>query len=322
MSDTDYIVPAGSPPQRLDVFLVHASSRGSRDRVRELIAADAVRVNGRRRPKGTLLQPGDVVRVREPDAVGQLAANAALQVSVLHEDADTIVVEKPAGMPSHALRADETDTLANFLLARYPELRAVGRDSREPGLVHRLDTNTSGALLVARTDAAYAALREQFTRRAVVKEYVAIVDGDVAEAGEIRTPLAHDRRDPRRMLACRSEDEASARRARPAVTRYRPMERFGSQTLMGIEIPTGVRHQIRVHFAEIGHPIVGDQLYGGSDAARQLLHAQRITFEHPGSGKRLTVESPLPADLVAYLENLRTGSRRHAGRSRQRRRSR
>ncbi|HUI26276.1 MAG TPA: RluA family pseudouridine synthase [Candidatus Kryptonia bacterium] len=318
MTESDYIVPAGSPPQRLDVFLTHAFPRGSRQRVRALIEADAVRVNGRRRPKGAMLQAGDVVRVTADSAPARLAANDSLRVAVLHEDADVIVVDKPAGMPSHAVRPDDNNTVANFLLARYPELRAVGSDPREPGLVHRLDTGTSGVLVVAHRDPAYAALRQQFAARTVIKEYVAMVSGDVTAAGEVRMPLAHDRRNPRRMRACRSDDEAAARRARPATTRYRPIERFGSETLLAIEIPTGVTHQIRVHLAEIGHPIVGDRLYGSRDPVRQLLHARRITFTHPRSGERLTIESPLPTDLQAHLENLRSDTAPHGGRRRAR----
>ncbi|HVN85071.1 MAG TPA: RluA family pseudouridine synthase [Candidatus Binatia bacterium] len=303
MPAIEYRVPADSPPQRLDVFLARVLPNGSRQRAQTLIASDAVRVNGRRRTKGSLVATGDVVRV-EGDAAASPAAlpdNPDLRVPILYEDPDILVVDKPAGMPSHALRLDERTTLANFLVTHFPDLRTVGPKPGEVGLVHRLDTDTSGLLLVARNEAAYSSLRGQFAQRAITKEYVAVVGGDLSQAGEIHFPIAHDPRNPRRMRACVSADEAHARRARPALTRYRPLQRGDHATLVAVEIPTGVMHQIRVHLATIGHPIVGDDRYGGAPAVRQLLHARRITFAHPRTGRRVNVESPAPRDIEDYL---------------------
>ncbi len=303
----DLLIAADSAPQRLDVFLARALPGASRQRVRALIADGGVRVNGRRARKSAALQPGDAIQIdhwSDPGAA-TLVANPSLEVPILYEDAEVIVLDKPAGVPSHALRADETATLANFLVDRFPELRAlsraVGKDEREPGLVHRLDTDTSGVLLIARTVDAYAALRRQFRAHTVNKEYVALVDGDVAASGEITAPIAHDPRNRRRMRVCANPDQAGAWHARPALTRYRPLRRLGTRTVLAIEIPTGLRHQIRAHLAFIGHPIVGDELYGGRGAARQMLHAERVTFTHPRTRERVTVESPLPADLRATL---------------------
>jgi 23S rRNA pseudouridine1911/1915/1917 synthase len=287
---------------------------------RQAIAAGDVRVNGRRVRKSRQVFGGDVVTV--PDELGvraALAPNPSLDVPVLYEDAAVIAIDKPAGMASHALHAAETDTAANFLLARYPELAAVGSD-REPGVVHRLDTDTSGVLLVARTAPAYAELRRQFSLHHVQKEYLALVHGDVPAAGAVRTAIAHDRHNRRKM---RVHARAGVAGARPALTRYRPLERLGTFTVLAVEIATGVMHQIRVHLASIGHPIAGDVLYGGERLAgapaRHLLHAAGVTFAHPESGRRTTVSSPPPAELTRVIDELRAARRglvRTAGKAR------
>ncbi|MBI4517014.1 MAG: RluA family pseudouridine synthase [Deltaproteobacteria bacterium] len=293
------VVPAEVQGQRLDVFLVRTLAQASRERVRELIAAGGVRVNGHRRAKGTRVAAGDVLFIEGWDAAGAAApaANPSLSLSVLYQDAEVLVLDKPAGMPTHALRSDERHTLANFLLAQFPELSTVGKDLREPGLVHRLDTDTSGVVLVARTAVVWGLLREQFTRRQVHKEYVALVAGEVVHGGEIRTAIAHDRRHRRRMRVCTSAEQAAALRARPAITSYRPLQRLPGATLLAVEIATGVMHQVRVHLASIGHPLVGDRLYGGPPAARHMLHASCIAFVHPRTGARVRVESAPPEDF-------------------------
>jgi 23S rRNA pseudouridine1911/1915/1917 synthase len=227
-----------------------------------------------------------------------------LQIPVLYEDGDLIAVDKPAGMPSHALRADETDTVANFLLARFPEVAGIGTHTLEAGLVHRLDTETSGVLLAARNAAAHRALRRQFRDRRVEKEYLAVVEGDVAHAGQIRTPIAHAAHNRRKMRIATAHTPG----ARPAETSYRPLEGFGDTTVLAVEIRSGVMHQIRVHLASVGHPVVGDPLYGhagGRAAPRHLLHASRLLVQHPVSGRGVEIRSPLPADFVGYLEGLR-----------------
>jgi 23S rRNA pseudouridine1911/1915/1917 synthase len=302
------IVAAGVGPLRVDAFLARHVPHCSRRLAQRAIAAGEVRINGRRARKGQMVTAGDVVDV--PEALTQpqaLRPNPQLEVPVLYEDAAVIALDKPAGMPSHALRAEETETAANFLLARYPELAAVGKNDLEPGLVHRLDTDTSGVLIVARTPEAYAALRRQFTAHLVTKEYLAVVHGDVPAPGDVRAPIAHDRRNRRKMRVCSGREETV--RARPALTHYAPLERFGDHTLLAVRIPTGVMHQIRVHLASIGHPIVGDRLYGvpspESVAPRHLLHASRLVFDHPQTGKPIAIESPLPSDFATLLERLR-----------------
>ncbi len=293
-----WVVPSASVPQRLDVFITRQLPGTSRRRVRELIAKGAVRLNGRRQPKGALVRGGDVLEIpAEALAPTSLAPNTELAIAFLYADDDVVVVDKPPGLPSHALRMDERDTVANFLVAHFPEMAALATAAGEAGLVHRLDTGTSGVLVAARSEFAYAELRRQFSAHTVVKEYLAVVGGDVAVSGEVAAPIAHDRGHRGRMRVCSHAEQTGPWRARPALTRYHPQERAQSLTLLAIEIRTGVTHQIRVHLASIGHPIVGDALYGGIQAERLMLHAARIRFAHPRTGSRILVESPRPTAL-------------------------
>jgi 23S rRNA pseudouridine1911/1915/1917 synthase len=316
-------IPSGSGPLRLDRFLTNHVPGCSRRTAQRVIAAGAVRVNGHRARKGHTVTDGDAVDVPEElYAAPALQPNPQLVVTILYEDTALIAIDKPPGMPSHALRADETDTAANFLLAHDPRLAAIGKTSREPGIVHRLDTDTSGVLLAARTEVAYRSVRQQFSAHQVKKEYLAIVHGDLATGGEVRAPIAHERHNRRKMRVC--TPTGSLPGARPAVTGYSPVERFGEYTLLAVEIPTGVMHQIRVHLAAIGHPIVGDRLYGGavceSDPPRHLLHATRLTVIHPKTGRPFTVESPPPADFSGFADRLRQQHRAFTGRTRKARR--
>lgn len=313
---TELTVPPGTGPIRLDRFLTTCVPGCSRRSAQRAVAAGRVRVNGRTARKGQLIASGDVVGVAEElYAPPTLQPNPRLVVHVLYEDEALIAIDKPAGMPSHALRGEETDTAANFLLARYPELAEIGKKDREPGIVHRLDTDTSGVLLAARTAAAFRMVRQQFAAHQVRKEYLAVVDGDVAAAGEVRAAIAHERHNRRKMRVSAAGGPVAG--VRRAVTGYRPLERFGAHTVLAVEIPTGVTHQIRVHLASIGHPIVGDRLYGGAprdgDPPRQLLHATRLTVVHPQTGQSLTVWCKPPADFEAFVGRMREEQRAFAG---------
>lgn len=292
------ILAADAAPLRLDKFLCEQIPGCTRRSAKELIAAGLVRIDGRRARKGQEVMPGAQVDVEEaPEGSQQLRPNPDLDLRILHEDAVVVAVDKPAGMPTHALQARETETVANFLLARYPEVAGLG-GSLEPGLVHRLDNDTSGVLLAARTAAAHAWLREQFTDHRVVKKYLALVRGDVDKAASIDAPIEHVRGSSRRMRL------AEPGGGRDAVTHYVPLRRFGSHTLLEVEIRTGVRHQIRVHLAAIEHPVVGDVLYDADadkDIGRHLLHATSATFVHPESGEKITVRSELPEDFRVRL---------------------
>jgi 23S rRNA pseudouridine1911/1915/1917 synthase len=285
---------------RLDLFLTQQVPGCSRRTAQRAIAAGEVRINGRRARKGDRVSADDQLQVTEElYAPPVLQPNPQLALHVLYEDDAVIVVDKPAGMPSHALRAHESDTVANFLLARDPDLARIGNGDREAGLVHRLDTDTSGVLLAARTTAAHRALRQQFALHQVLKEYLVLVEGRVAAPGVVRTPIAHDRHNRRKMrVALRPEPGA-----REAVTHFRPIEAWDDRTLLVVQIPTGVTHQIRVHLASIGHPIVGDRLYGSATqvAPRQLLHAAKLCFAHPTTGEPMQISSPLPTDFTKVL---------------------
>lgn len=303
---TDLVVGSAGEP-RLDRFLAGALGI-SVVRARDAIAAGRVRVDGRRARKGDALSPGAHVCVAEDAASESPVPQADLPLVVLHEDQEVFVLDKPAGHPSHPLRPNERGTLANALRARFPECAAASADSRDGGLVHRLDTETSGAIAAARTPAAYRALRRAFGGREVDKRYLALVGGAPAEAGEIELPLSADPADDRRVVACGSATEARRRKARPALTRYRIIERLGRFALLEVQIVTGMRHQIRAHLAAVGAPVVGDLLYGGAaigGLARQFLHARSLAFAHPSDMGQVAVVSPLPPDLEQMLASLR-----------------
>lgn len=297
-------MPEGAAPDRLDkaVARLFGVSRG---RAMDWIAEGRVRVDGKRAPKGAPAAPGARITVTLPPP-DQPVPEPDLAIRIIHADGAVVVADKPAGMPSHPLKPGEKGTAANALVGRFPELAQVGPQLREGGLVHRLDTDTSGVLLAARTNAAHAMLRAQFAARTVEKGYLALVSGEIHAGGEIALPLFHDPRDPRRMLAASDAEYAEEHGARPALTRFAPVERRGGFTLLDVEIATGVMHQIRAHLSFIGHPLAGDELYGGPPLPRldrHFLHAARLGFAHP-DGSRARYESPLPAELREAWESL------------------
>ena len=287
----------GAGAVRLDTFLRGALPAMSRRLVRRLIAEGAVCVNGRPAVKGVRVAPGD--RVTLPDLPATITPEPGLALAVLHEDDALVALDKPGGMPGHALDPRQRGTAAAFLLARYPEMADVG-DPLAPGLVHRLDSGTSGLLVAARTRAAHCALRAALRARAVEKRYLAWVAGDASalDGARVALPLAHDPRDRRRMLP------ATARvRAWPAETRLAIVAAGRERSLVEATILTGVTHQVRVHLAARGHPVLGDVLYGGAPAGlprgRHALHAAGLTLPHPTDGRPLSLSALLPADLAA-----------------------
>ena len=283
-------------PQRLDVF-VRRTVPLSQRLARQAIADGSVRVNGRRAAKGTRLVPGDVVTL--PD-VPALAPEPDLPVRVVYEDAAVVVLDKPARMPAHALDPRQHGTAAAFLLARHPGIADVG-EPLAPGLVHRLDTGTSGLLLAARTESAYAILRAALRAHAVEKEYLAIVEGRPPGSTTVSLPLAHDPRDRRRMIPA-----TPALRAWPAETTITLCIAGRTRSLVRATIRTGVTHQVRVHLAHLGTPVVGDVLYGGTSPEPALpghaLHASGLRFAHPDDGRPMTLTSELPAGLRALVD--------------------
>jgi len=256
---------------------------------------------------------GDMVQFTGPAAWLSPAPvpNPRLAVPVLYEVGQLLALNKPAGIDCHGFSGRDDDSLANFLLARWPALSGIGKNRWQPGLVHRLDRDTSGVVLVAKTQAAFDDLRRQFRRRAVKKIYLALVWGSTADEGTIAFPLIHDPDDKRKMQAM----VAPGRRARkrkvwPALTHYRKVGERRGLSLLELEMKTGVTHQLRAHLAAVAHPIVGDILYGvaGRESfglERHFLHASKLRLAHPASKNFLTLEAPLPPELAAVLARLK-----------------
>jgi len=306
-----FTVPEESNGLRLDRFLTSVLPDHSRARIQRLIKEGAVQVAGR--PDARANQPvktGQTISVEIPEPVDATPRPEALPLPILHQDEDVIVVDKPAGMVVHPAAGHASGTLVNALLHHVDDLSGIGGEKR-PGIVHRLDRGTSGLMVIAKNDAAHVELARQFQEREVEKEYVALVWGEVMAGRRIDLPVGRDPRDRKKM-------SAKARRSREAVTRVVRAEHFGrTLTLVRVAIHTGRTHQIRVHLSAIGHPIVGDSLYGGvhrrvpgdlravTHLARPFLHAARLVFTHPADGRRMEFTSELPDELQRVLDELR-----------------
>jgi 23S rRNA pseudouridine1911/1915/1917 synthase len=307
-------VPEGAAGSRADRFMADASGL-SRAYVQRLIS------------EGRLTAAGRVLRARDPVAAGarleldvppvrdDVVEPEAIPLEVVYEDADVLVIDKPAGLVTHPAPGHEHGTVVNALLAMDAgrgELSTLG-GVRRPGIVHRLDRDTSGLLMVARNDAAQVALQAQLKARRVKKTYQALVAGSVAaQVGRIEKPIGRDPHDRMRMAVVAD--------GKPAITGYRVRERFGAWTLLEVDLVTGRTHQVRVHLASIGHPVAGDPVYargtsrrGPVGLERLFLHAWRLEFVSPASGELVRLEAPLPVDLVLVLDRLgatdRAGSR-------------
>ncbi|MGH9127829.1 MAG: RluA family pseudouridine synthase [Acidimicrobiales bacterium] len=304
-------VPAVLSGERVDRVVATLTSL-SRSGVAALVGADAVRLGGLPvRNAAQRVAVGDVLEVDlPPPPVTRLVGDPSVEVVVVHADPAVIVVDKPAGLVVHPGAGHLTGTLAQGLLARFPELAEVGEASR-PGIVHRLDRPTSGLLAVARTPQAHQSLSAQLAARTMSRSYLALVWGSVeAEAGVVDAPIGRAERDPTRM--------AVASGGRAARTAYKVLRRYASPptTLLECELETGRTHQIRVHLSAIGHPVLGDNRYGaarrGLDSGwtgaspcppgRVWLHAQRLAFDHPTTGERIELSAPLPPELQAVLD--------------------
>lgn len=297
---------------RLDVVLVRRVPGMSRAKARRLIAEGHVRVDGRRVRKGQPVAAGARITLAALPAPSDFPAapDPDLPLCVVHEDPRLVVVDKEAGVPSHPLRPDERGTVAGALVARYPEMASVGHARREPGLVHRLDNDTSGLLLAARDAAAFTFLTEALAAGRFDKRYLALCAGRLGAPRRIDFPLA-SRRGSRRVVACTDPAEADRLRARRAETEVLEATPAGpSFTLATMRARSASRHQIRAHLAALGHPLVGDALYGGPPAPglhRHFLHASHLAFPHPDGG-RLEVASPLPADLEGIVRRAKSGN--------------
>jgi 23S rRNA pseudouridine1911/1915/1917 synthase len=285
-------VPPEQAGLRLDQFL--ADPLGSRAHAQHLIDADRVRVNGRPRPKRQLVRTGDVVEFEEQGVAETSADGSEAGFGVVYEDDYLLVVDKPAGVVVHPARGHATGTLAQALAGR----AGGGEEPWRAGIVHRLDRDTSGLLVVAKTDHVHRALKSLLARRRLRREYLALVDGHPsARTGTIDAAIGRDRKD-------RLKVSIDTNQPRSARTHFEIERLVPDAALLRVVLETGRTHQIRVHLAAIGHPVSGDRLYGVPGRyglTRQFLHAQRLTFEHPVTHEQLDLRSPLPEDLRQAL---------------------
>jgi 23S rRNA pseudouridine1911/1915/1917 synthase len=294
-------------PERLDHYLVRLGWAGSRRRAYDLIGRGRVKLNGIAcMQKARLVGEDDRVEVAEPLAAERIVPNPQLTPRLLFQNPSVLVVDKPAPIPCHPLRAEEEDTVMNGVVAAFPETAELGDNPFEGGLVHRLDNGTSGALIVARDAATLRKLRAALRAGMIRRRYLALVCGVVNGRLELGSPLAHHRRNPAKMVAVRGPSLKVRGKPRRALTIIEPLKRLGGFTLVAAVPLTGSRHQIRVHLAEVGYPLAGDTLYGGASvsylcAGRFWLHLSEVRFDSPVSGP-VTVTSPLPADLDASLD--------------------
>lgn len=309
----DAVVSESQNGLRLDRALGELFPHQSRNALANLVKAGHVHVDGMPAAKPSQrVETGQRVTVEVPEAAPSSIASQDLPLTVLHEDDDIVVIDKPAGLVVHPAAGHPDQTLVNALLFHVKDLSGIGGEIR-PGIVHRLDKDTSGVMLIAKHDEAHRKLTADWNTDRVRKEYLALVYGTPStERGTIDAPIGRDPRDRKRMAVVPG--------GRRAVTEYELAERLRHISLVRCRLRTGRTHQIRVHMKHIGHPIVGDPVYSGpqwrgipdkrvqralSSLGRQALHAERITFVHPRTGQTMTVEAPLPQDLRELLDALR-----------------
>ncbi|GGZ51535.1 ribosomal large subunit pseudouridine synthase D [Lysobacter xinjiangensis] len=313
-------VPDTCAGRRFDAVIAELFPEHSRSRLAGWIKAGQARLDGREARPRDPVRGGELVTVEAEIGIATDAPAEDIALDVLYEDADVIVIDKPAGLVVHPGAGNPAGTLVNALLHRDPSLSALPR----AGIVHRLDKDTSGVMVVARTLQAHTALVDQLSARQVHRQYLAVVVGALVSGGTANAPIDRHPRDRLRMAV--RED------GKEAVTHFRLRERFRAHTLLECRLETGRTHQIRVHMAHLKHPIVGDPLYGGPlklprgaseetvamlrGFKRQALHAETLEFVHPVSGEPVRCTAPVPADLRALVDALRTDLREHEERGR------
>ncbi len=301
--------------RRLDTILAGKFSDLSRSYLGRLIRSGHITVNGLTKKSGYILRCNDSVRSEIPAPQPVICKPEPIPLSILYEDPDVIVLNKPSGLVVHPSAGHRTGTLVNGLLCHCRDLKGIGGELR-PGIVHRLDKDTSGVMVVAKNDMAHEGLRRQFKERRVQKRYLALVYAKTkTSAGIINLPVG-------RHITDRKKMSTKSRRRRSAETEWKIKETFACATLLELDLKTGRTHQIRVHCAAMGHPVVGDTTYGGEkrwknvplrdvqqifrSVNRQMLHAWKLAFIHPRTGRFIGFESPLPRDMASVLEALRT----------------
>ncbi len=296
---------ASDADQRLDQFLTASIPDLTRSEAQRLIKAGEVLVNDKPSKPAYRLAVDDQIQIAIPPAEKEIIEAEQIPLDVLYEDSDLVAVNKPAGMVVHPAFGNMSGTLVNAALARWPEMESVGGIERA-GIVHRLDKDTSGVIVLAKTPQALETLQAQFKARTVSKRYLALVEGvPPSSTGLIEAPIGRDPKQRKRM--------AVVRNGREATTRYNLLEDFDSFSLLELELLTGRTHQIRVHLAWLGHPVVGDSVYGFRKQRikmkRLFLHAANLQIDSPSNGERLEFEAPLPVGLEDILAKLRRGQR-------------
>jgi 23S rRNA pseudouridine1911/1915/1917 synthase len=313
----DIVVPAHQNKERIDKFLAHQIENATRSKVQKAIEQGLVLVNGRPVKASHDVSPGEFICCTLPQPPQVKALPEAIPIEIVYEDEDLVVVNKPAGMVTHPAYGNYTGTLVNALLHHCASLSTVN-DELRPGVVHRLDKDTSGLIVAAKNDTAHAALAGQFYRRTIEREYWAVVWGIFKQGqGTIDASLGRTKGDRKKITV--------TRKGKPAVTKYEVLERFPYLSLVRLKLGTGRTHQIRVHLAHIGHPVFGDPTYGGRRIAwgeanakrkaevqhllalmpRQALHAKTLGFVHPSTAQFKKFDSELPDDMERLLAALR-----------------
>ena len=295
-----YNLVVEEPGIRLDRYVTGRHPELSRTQVQKLIGDGNIRVNDRTAKPGVKLNAGDRVTIEIPPPAPSTLTPEDIPLDILYEDDDLLVIDKPAGLTVHPAPGHPSHTLVNAILSHLPNLPDTG-DRQRPGIVHRLDRDTSGVMLVALNSAAHSNLTEQFRSRSVVKVYQVLVKGSLSpEDGIIEAPIGRDTRNRQRMAV------VAESRGREARTDYHVIRYIGDYTLLEVRPETGRTHQIRVHLGAIGYPVAGDRVYGVKTPglSRQFVHASRIGFKLPSSGDYMEFSSPLPADLEKALKEI------------------
>lgn len=307
-----YKVEANDPHHRLDVFLSQKDKNLSRSQIQRLIAEGKVEVKGKRVKAGMRLKENDLVTIIIPPPQKMEVLPEDLPLKILYEDAHLLVIDKPAGMVVHPGAGNFSGTLVNALLHYCPDLGGIGGVLR-PGIVHRLDKGTSGVLVVAKDEITHRGLAEQFKVHTVERKYIGVVYGQISPEGKIKTLIGRHPTDRKKM-------STRAKKGKEARTSWRLIKHYRHFSLVEFQLETGRTHQIRVHLASLGHPILGDPLYGGKKwlsslepyilreellkLKRQALHAFHLGIIHPVTKEKLVLTSPLPADLQEAIANL------------------
>jgi 23S rRNA pseudouridine1911/1915/1917 synthase len=310
-----HIVTDNHSGKRLDMFIQHHEAYSSRNRIQTLIKDGGALVNGKTEKPGYKVKAGDTVTLELPERPVREVRPEPIPLEVIYEDPHIIVLNKPPGLVVHPAPGNYTGTLVNALLYHYGSLPSLGKGKEDAegserdraGIVHRLDKDTSGVMVVARTHEALRSLSKQFKDRVVQKRYIALVAGIVKKgSGTIEAGLG-------RHVKERKKISTHTLKAREAITLFKVKERFRNATLVEVEIKTGRTHQIRVHMAHIGHPVLGDRTYGGTKTVkinedsipRQMLHAETLSLFHPDTGHPMTFTAPPPEDMQAAIEKMR-----------------